>query len=55
MEDVLTARGKNSDDVLKDIKTTVASCVKKNPKKALNENKKESIEALAKSLEKINL
>ena len=55
MKDVLTASGKNSDDVLKDIKTTVASCVKKNPKKALNENKKESIEALAKSLEKINL
>ncbi|UTC88529.1 ATP-dependent nuclease [Treponema denticola] len=55
MKDVLKASGKNSDDVLKDIKTTVASCVKKNPKKALNENKKESIEALAKTLEKINL
>lgn len=56
MKDVLTASGKKSDeDTLKDIKTIVASCVKKNPKKALNENKKESIEALAKSLEKINL
>lgn len=56
MKDVLKASGKKSDeDALKGIKTIVASCVKKNPKKALNENKKESIEALAKSLEKINL
>lgn len=56
MKDVLKASGKKYDeDALKDIKTIVASCVKKNPKKALNENKKESIEALTKSLEKINL
>ena len=56
MKDVLKASGKKSDeDALKDIKIIVASCVKKNPKKALNKNKKESIEALAKTLEKINL
>lgn len=54
MRDVCLSQGKQWSDALKkQVKTTVAECVTKNPDNALCEHKRSSIDTLARNLEEL--